>query len=315
MQRTHLVLAAIAVVCLGTVGPAVAHPNHVAVDAQASPDGVVVIESVFFVSEGFLVLHADDGGEPGEILGHATLEGGIHSGVEIAIDEAAWREWDGSRRIWATTHRDANDDGEFQPETDPIVQEASSFVGTAFGVRATDSGRSLVLTGSTNPEAIAEPVVEVDRVALETDGHVAIHADDDGRPGRVVGHASLDADDYRNVTVELDEEYFAEQDSTFRTYAALYGDDGDGEFEVDDDPRITVDDDPVMSRFDLRRTNETGGSDGGDGGVVVTASGTTTGTDDGNGGPLPTPGFGAIGGVLAVLAVVVVVYARRRDGS
>jgi len=210
--------------------------------------------------------------------------------------------------VWATIHRDENENGAFDPDADPVVSEAGSFVGTDFYVERSQ-GRSVITGGSTAPRLVDSPTVTVPRAALETDGYLALHADDEGQPGEVVGHATLEAGDHRNVTVDLDEEYFAERNGTFRLHAVLYEDDGDGAFDPDSDPQVRVADEPVTAPLDLQKVDDA------DEDVVVTASGTASTTvetvDDGSDGGLPTPGFGLAAGAVAMLAAVLVLARRR----
>lgn len=312
MQRTHHVLATVVLVCLASTGLAIGHPNHITAGPQASPDGTVVVESVFAINPAFLVLHADDGGEPGRAIGHVWIESGVQTGVEIDIYDGVWRNWTGARAVWATVHRDENDNGEFDPGSDPVIRGPSTFVGTAFPVRRSDDGRSVVVGGPPSPEAITDPAVEVDRVALETTGFLALHASEGGQAERPVGHVALDQGDYRSVTVGLDDEFVAAQNGTFRVVAIVYADDGDGTFDSERDPPITVDGEPVLTRIDLRIVEDA--SNGSDGGVVVTPTETSTtsaATTDSGSGSVPMAGFGLTVGVLGLI-VALVVYARRR---
>lgn len=57
------------VVLVGVAGPAGAHGYHLTANPQLSDDGTIVVESLFALSDGFVVLHADEDGAPGDPSG------------------------------------------------------------------------------------------------------------------------------------------------------------------------------------------------------------------------------------------------------
>lgn len=70
-------------------------------------------------TRGWLAVRANDGGEPGEVLGHAPLRAGTNNDVEVELD----RPVDSSQRLYATVHAERPADGEFTyPDGDPTLE-------------------------------------------------------------------------------------------------------------------------------------------------------------------------------------------------
>lgn len=76
-------------------------------------------------TEGWIAVHADDGGEPGEVLGVAPLSAGENTGIEVELD----RPLDSSQRLYAMIHGEDPADGEYTfPDGDPPVEEGGEAV-------------------------------------------------------------------------------------------------------------------------------------------------------------------------------------------
>ena len=275
----------LAVVCLlvGT-GVAVAHGNHLTADAQLSDDGTVVVENLFLQQGGYLVLHADDDGSPGEVLGHRQLGSGFRAGVPIAVDEQFWRETGESTTIWATLHED-DGDGQFEPNGDDgIFRSFGGFAGTDFTVGKQEGGKTYVVAASAYGirQETNGSTVTVKNVSLAESAYVVAHAvEQDYSPGEAVGQTRLEAGVHENVTVELNESFYESVDDQFRLYVLVHEDDGDGEFDPESDAPVTVGEEPVGSSFDLQKSGNGGdGGDGGDGGGLVNTPEETTEDDD-----------------------------------
>lgn len=90
--------------------------------------------------------------------------------------------------------------------------------------------------------------VTISAIIIEKDGWVVIHKEAAGKPGAVIGEASLKAGERSGVTVALRE---ATVDG-MGYYAMLHTDDGDGRFDISKDApvRSTVLDGIIMARFE-----------------------------------------------------------------
>jgi hypothetical protein len=227
------------------------HGNHVIVGAQISADGTVVAEEAATLGTGFLVLRRDDGGEPGEPLGHTVLQGTtIQMDVGITVDEAAWSEWSGPRTVWAVVHLD-DGDGEFDLGSDPSAARRYATASQAFELARGDAPVR-ILASQTDPIDLRNGTVTIRRVDLDGAGYVVAHPLDDDR---VVGTKALTAGSHENVSLRLAASFLAEEDRRFRVRLAVYRDDGNGEFDTDDRP-VTVGEERVESDVVVRQIDD-----------------------------------------------------------
>jgi hypothetical protein len=237
------------VVVLLVVGapPVGAHGNHVSVDAQASANGTVVIESLFTAAEeGYVALHADNGGEPGRAIGHAPIDYGFHTGLSVDVDNATWAEWNGSRTVWAVLHRD-DGDGSFDPGTDEVLSSFGGSASAGFSLGKRAAGPASVAVSGFRSQMIENASVAIRRVALGRSGTLLVRADENGSPGGVVGRVPLDAGVHENVTVPIEASYYRDHGPRFTLWATL---------EERGDP-VAVDGTPVASEFAVRKPAET----------------------------------------------------------
>lgn len=87
---------------------------------QQSGDGTTVTVPRAEISgvDGWLAIHADDNGAPGEVLGHAPLREGENQDVAVALDRPS-----PSGRLYAMVHADDPDDDRYTfPDGDPPVE-------------------------------------------------------------------------------------------------------------------------------------------------------------------------------------------------
>lgn len=222
--RRALALALAVLIALA-VGPAAAglHSNHLAVDAQISADGTVVIENGFASGEALVVLHADANGEPGEPVGVARFPrpGEFVSPITVPLDEEAWTALGGSRTLWAVLHNDADADGEYDPESDDALTTFGSVAGDRF-VLANGEAPSYVVARGFGAQESADGTITVPRVALPEDGHLVVRAHGENGPGEIVGAMPLDAGVHEDVTVALDPSFFEERGERFALHAQAY---------------------------------------------------------------------------------------------
>ncbi|MFB6119147.1 hypothetical protein [Halosegnis sp.] len=293
----------VAVVAAASVPlPVAAHVNDVNADGQVSPDGTLVVESVFTATDGFLAVQLDDGGEPGTVVGQTPVAAadGFVTDVRVTIDRAAWADWE-TQRVHLVLRQD-DGDGAFEPKEDPVVtsfgQPAEAVVTVARGTRAVVTARGF------GPQETDNGTVTVRQVAMPVDGRLVV---ENATSGRQLGSRTLAAGTHRNVTVAVT----ATGEITAR--AVLQRPDGEGGFEP-----VTIDGEPVATRFSVRAgtPTETAAS-------TTTASPTATPplvkTATATPSPDPTPEPTATDGqpgftvllALGALLVVAAVRARR----
>ncbi|MEF8852940.1 MAG: hypothetical protein V5A28_11050 [Haloarculaceae archaeon] len=299
------------------------HGDHVSVDAQATSDGRVVVETVSAVGPSFVVLRRDDGGRPGEPVGHASVPASsFQTNVAVAIDESAWRDWSGPRRLWAVLHRD-DGDGTFDSESDPSMARRNPAAAVSFVLGRTDAGADRVLARVFGSQRLQDGRLTVRRVDLSRSGFVVATSIDGSR---VVGTRALDAGTHRNVTVELNESFLADQRRDFRVRLLAYHDDGDGRFDDGDRPvsvgeasvatslvveQPATDDGTPTTTRPLVITPTPGTTAGPDPATTPTVTPTPTGTGTAPARPTTAstsangPGFGVVAVLLGVVLGVV----------
>lgn len=273
MQRSGaLVLAAALVLSLVAVVPASAHINDVSADAQVSPDGTVVAESVFVARDGWIAVFAD--ADHTEVLGYRRLEAdGFQKDVTVGIDAEHWAEFDEATVHVALLNDD--DDGEFEPNGDDDVL-------TTFGNAASEAvplrkgPRALVTEEAFSPDWVNESTLTLRRVTLPEAGHVVVR---NASTGETLGSTALGAGRHEAVDVELDEAAAFDGNGNYRLRATLHGDDGDGAYQSSD-PDVTANGTVVSTRFRVRR--------GGAGGSTATGTTTAAAASDS---PTPTESF------------------------
>jgi hypothetical protein len=316
------------VAAAGTVDSGATHGNHVAVDAQVSETGVIRAEEVSTLTRGWIVLHDDDGGEPGNAtLGQAWINStGFRSDVPVRVDDAVWADWSGTQTVWAVVHRDDGDQ-EFDPADDPSLVALNPTAKSRFALAKRDGGTVNVIASGFRPQQTTNATVTVPRVTLREPGHVVlIHGD--GESAEPVGSRALAAGSHRNVSVRLDADFFTDQQLRFQLRAVAYSDDGDGTFDAADEP-VTVDGTTVASSFVVEKTDNAS-VEPDDGGLLNTPTGTPTPertetptatptaeatTDTETTVATPTTGSSATGpggfGLLGALVALTVVATRR----
>lgn len=247
-------LALVALVVLAT--PVAAHGNYVSVDSQISADGTVRIELAVLVTDGFVVLHTDQDGQPGAVVGHASFDGYIGSDIPVTIDRDHWEAQSGNVTLWAVMHRDTGD-REFEPDDDPPIRssENDELVAERFVVRKGTAGPVNVIAERDHAQETDRNQVSIRAVRLPVDGYVVIRADDGGEPGGVVGKRALSAGQHLKVSVGIDEDFYETRQETFQIWAVVHGSDGDDQFEPTEDLPSTAGGEWVMSRFDVKRTD------------------------------------------------------------
>lgn len=87
-------------------------PAGPSVDADDQPvvDGTLTVAVTAVPGPAFVVLHRDEGGAPGPVVGHASVESGDHPDVVITLDE----EVAADTTLWAMLHADAGERGTYE---------------------------------------------------------------------------------------------------------------------------------------------------------------------------------------------------------
>ena len=261
------VALAVGLVLATAVAPVAAHVNDIEADDQRSADGTLLLEWEFVGTDGWVAVRADDGGDPGEVLGHrrVTPETAFRTDATVEIDENAWASVEDSREVWVVLHSEGEGEG-FDPEEDPLQ---TGFSGEPAGARVTverAAAPTSVAAQGFGAETSTDGTVTVRRVELAEAGHVAVHRVDgdiaanvaDEDVGEAVGSVKLSAGVHENVTVDLEKSFREEASGETLLAAVVYV--GDGAFGDDGTTAVTAGGSLVNTVFGvkLRGSNSTG---------------------------------------------------------
>jgi hypothetical protein len=161
-------------------------------EANASPS--VVVDSALSDGPGIVVIHANDNGNAGAILGAAFVPDGVTKGITIELDSAAGI----TPVVWPMLHIDAGTVGTYDGlDVDTVV--------------STDEG-PVTFTSNIAPALVlvdgplVDGMLHVRNAIIDAPGWLAIHSDNEGAPGPVIGTAQLHPGSNWDLMIEVDPE-------------------------------------------------------------------------------------------------------------
>lgn len=126
--------------------PTPAPTPSVTVADQEVVDGKITVAEVVSAGPGWIVIHTDDGGKPGPVIGYAAVADGVNTDVVVEIDVKA-----ATPTLYAMLHTDAGAVGQYEfPGADAPVLVDGAMVMPAFAV-----------TGLPEPEPVTRTFVIV----------------------------------------------------------------------------------------------------------------------------------------------------------
>ena len=154
-------------------------------------NGLVRIERVYSLGPGWLLLHADDDGAVGPLLGHIFLRAGLSENLSIPIP---WRE--ATPTLHAVLYEDDDRPNRLDyPDGDlPILLNGQPLI-TSFAV-------SLPPDVYVLDQPVVDGKITVERVVCDKPGWLVIYFDENDLPGRIIGSAPLNAG--VNELIEID---------------------------------------------------------------------------------------------------------------
>ncbi len=168
------------------------------VDQIADPLNTVVVEEVVSVGPGFIVIHADDNGAPGEVLGNTAVTDGTNADVAVTLSRDVVHE----ETLYAMLHVDEGTVGEYEfPGPDGPARDANGDVITP-GFTALTGVYGSVTVEDQVPSPLNTVVVA--EVVSVGPGFIVIHEDDGGAPGAVIGNTAVNDGSNADVSVTLD---------------------------------------------------------------------------------------------------------------
>lgn len=239
-RRLYLiVMMLIASLILAACGGLTAVTPSLSVSDQDASDGMVVVDSATSAQAGWMVIHADEGGSPGPVIGYSAVVEGENSDVAVNIDTDAATE-----TLYAMLHIDAGTEGTYEfPGADEPAMADGSVVVQAFTVTLPETGMDdgmgddmMINSLSVSDQDASDGMVVVDSATSAQAGWMVIHADEGGSPGPVIGYSSVAAGENTNVSIEIDMDA-----ATETLYAMLHIDAGAAgtyEFPGADEPAM-----------------------------------------------------------------------------
>jgi hypothetical protein len=197
----NVAVAPAAVTLLPDRGPA----SLEALDQEGLGLGLIVA-SVTLPAQGFIAVHADADGAPGPVIGVSNLlAAGTSTDVEVIFDEPL----EESAKVFPMVHIDMDGDGEytFVPPDDAIDLPATIDNGDVAVVNV-----NLTVLPPTSPSSLEADeqtsdgsTIIVKQANLPANGFIAVHADNAGSPGPVIGRSDLlPAGENTDVVITLD---------------------------------------------------------------------------------------------------------------
>ncbi len=154
----------------------------------------VVAQSVLAAEDGWLVIHQEVDGSFGPVAGLAQVPAGLSKNVVVELDPAMV-----TPNLWPMLHVDTGTAGTYEFGTvegadGPVVVDGNV---VTFPINAAPS---IVYEGS-----LEGNVLTVKSALIDAPGWLAIHNDNNGAPGPVIGVAPLLRGGNYDIVVELDE--------------------------------------------------------------------------------------------------------------
>lgn len=199
------------------------------IQQRVDEEGTVTVSTVTLPEAGWLVIYNDDGGEPGDVIGQSELPAGSSRNVTVEIDPFLATD-----TLYARLHADTGEAELFDfPDADQPLEWEGAPVETSFAITL-----DLVVPALTveDQDVDRNGQVEVASASVPEAGWVALHADQDGEPGPILGQTPLQPGDSENVVITFDW-----RQATAVLHAILYRDLGiAGSFEPEtvDEPYL-----------------------------------------------------------------------------
>lgn len=164
MFKTYKSLVWLVAVLLLVAVPVLAQDTTpvVEVSDQAIEDGTVTVDRVVSDGPGWIVIHADNNGAAGEVVGWSAVTDGENTDVVVEIDMDTATE-----TLYAMLHTDLGTEGTYEfPGVDAPVQVGGQVLSEAFTV--TGLAAQETATATTQPTATAQATATATAAATAT---------------------------------------------------------------------------------------------------------------------------------------------------
>lgn len=169
----------------------------VEISDQAIAHSAVTVTKVNSAVEGWIVIHIEDEGKPGAVIGYAPVPVGESKDVKVTIDPAM-----ATTKMFAMLHVDEGVKGTYEfPGADAPVKDGEMVAMQAFSqVDAMMSVPAVVA----NEQSVVDGTVTIASAYMSIPGWLAIHIEADGKPGPVIGYVALPAGESKDIKVTVD---------------------------------------------------------------------------------------------------------------
>jgi hypothetical protein len=151
----------------------------------------VVVEKVVSDGPGWMVIHADKNGAPGDVIGVTSVASGETNDVVVAIDASK-----ATPTLWAMLHIDAGKIGVYEfPGADVPAKGDMKVISPAF---------KLTPMVWAEDQALTDNRVVIVQAFSDGPGWMVIHSQKDGKPGPVIGFSPVRAGENENLVVAVD---------------------------------------------------------------------------------------------------------------
>lgn len=163
-------------------------------DQEIGEDGLVTVDRAIMAEPGWLALHVDEDGQPGEMLNFVPVMRGENRNVTIPVN---WRE--ATTVLYAVLYQDTGQSGQFEhPDSDPQVVVNDEPVAAAFNV-------ILPLDVFVLDQPVIDGTVVVERVSSNENGWLAVYSDADGALANIIGFAPISSGINHQVVISVTE--------------------------------------------------------------------------------------------------------------
>lgn len=219
--------------------PELPKPSLTASNQLLNEDGQLTIDQVMALEPGWVVVYADEGGEPASVLGFVNVDEGQQEDVLVSIDP-----YQASPTLYAILHVDAGEAGTFDyPGPDRPETNGSDVVMDEFNIDVQVIVPEVTVA---DQELSDDGSIFIDEVVASEPGWLALQADQNDTPGKLLGFAPVDKGENDGLAIKLN---WHEASPTL--HAVLYVDAGEiGRFEGPEmDTPVVIDDEPVIATF------------------------------------------------------------------
>jgi hypothetical protein len=182
--------------------PAEEQQPSIEAQTQGTSNGnQITVSTVFARETGWVVVHRNDNGSPGAVIGNTFVESGSSSDVQVQLEESV----SNNEQLWVMLHNDTGTAEEYEfsgPDSpdQPVVVDGAP-VATPFTIQQTDPALTRV------PDQVNKGgVLEVDVNAAEN-GWIVLHRSNEAgdAPAQVIGHTMVSAGENNNVFIPLND--------------------------------------------------------------------------------------------------------------